>query len=141
MIFSNTTKKVLSGAIVVFIIFMIYLAINSRSPCSVVNSVDTSIQILDAGKVIGFNTETDSLKFGKVSPGSTVKRSIEVNYKNSAVVKIFMEGSFTSWVTAIPNDFPVEANELKKISFEANIPEDAEPGNYDGKIYFCFSDA
>jgi len=140
MIFNNDIKKWIVGITLIFIIIITYLTINSRSPCTVVNSVDTSIDIAAADKIVGFNTETDSLKFGKVSPGSAVRRSIEVNYKNSAEVKIFMEGNFTSWVTATPNDFLVNANELKKVSFEANVPGDAEPGSYQGKVYFCFSD-
>ena len=71
--------------IVVFILCIIIFSTSVDYPCSKVNSVDTSISVITTNRVvIGLNTDTDSLKFGKVSAGASVKRSIEVNYKKNA---------------------------------------------------------
>jgi hypothetical protein len=141
MTFKIKHKKILVGAIVVFIIAVVVFTASIDSPCSTVNAVDTSIRVVtDNRAVIGFNTDTDSLKFGRLSSGASVKRSIEVNYKKKANVNVLINGDFAHWIKPTPYDFEIAPGKIEKVNFEVFVPENAQTGNYTGKVYFCFQD-
>jgi len=90
-------------------------------------------------KIIGFNADTDSLKFGVVSPGAVVTRSAEVNKSAGTKVKVFMEGELFPWTNITPSHFIVNPNEEQKIVFELHVPKEAKEGVYEGRVKFCFT--
>lgn len=108
--------------------------------CTKVESVEASVQIknIDSRTYLGLNTDTDSLKFGSVSSGTTVKRSINVQSSDEALVKVTMAGSLTAWTKISPAEFTLSAKENRMVFFDLNVPELIPEGNYTGQVNFCF---
>ena len=134
-------KKLFLGTIII-IIFLASLITSFDSPeCTTTELVDTSISVERSyKKVIGFNTESDSLKFGKVSPSSSVKRSINVQYNRDANVIISAEGDFARWIDISPNSFFLQGGSNKEIIFTALVPKNSMSGDFFGKVRFCFKE-
>ncbi|MEK6900535.1 MAG: hypothetical protein AABX05_05405 [Nanoarchaeota archaeon] len=110
-----------------------------KNSCATTDVVDTSLEIVEAErKVIGLNVDTDELKFGKVSPGAIVKRTMLVNYSAEAEVKVVVEGNFSSWLMITPPKFKIKPEQQQEVVFEVFVPGDAAAGNYTGKVKFCF---
>lgn len=121
---------------------LIILLISSCRPisnCSSRDIIDASINVAESEKkIIGFNTDTKSLKFGHASPGVSVKRIIEADYSKETEVIVEMDGEFSSWTKITPSRFNLNAGEKKEVSFEVTIPNHAPVGEYQGKAVFCF---
>ena len=120
---------------------------NSLSDCSNIDSVDASVTIETSSKnAIGINTDTDGLKFGKISPGGQVKRSIFVKYNTSSEVSVLFQNvdsdslAFSSWITIGPKNFNIFSNTSQQVFFTLDVPLNAKSGNYTSKIIFCFSE-
>ena len=109
--------------------------------CSTIDTIDSIITVKENElPIVGLNTDTDSLKFGVVSPAASVKRTIKVAYTKTAAVNIQMEGDLQSWVSINPAEFDIEPGRIKTVEFIAAIPVDALNGNYTGKVIFCYKD-
>ena len=93
---------------------------------------------LEVAKKLGFNTNTDMLNFGANSPGNTAKRFMDISFPKETQVIIEFEGDLAKWVSANNNSFILEPNKEKHIEFLANIPKNADNGNYTGKVKFYF---
>lgn len=109
------------------------------SPCTTVKTVPASVEIVhNERNYLGFNTDKDSLNFGKVTPKTAVKRSIKVGYSLPARVKVIAETDFSSWLAVEPDNFVVGPENGQEVFFTVTVPEDARSGNYSGTIKFCF---
>jgi hypothetical protein len=109
--------------------------------CSSLSMVPASLKVEEGSrKVVGFNTETDSLKFGTVSAGSSVQRSVKVQYSKEAKVKIFSRGNLSSWLAASPSGFSLSAGETEEVFFKVDVPADAAPGDYSAEVKVCFQE-
>lgn len=109
--------------------------------CSTIDTVNASISVQTGSLLyVGLNADTDSLKFGKVSPGSMARRSIRAQYTQDALVKVLVDGNFASWFGITPVEFYLPATQRKEITFDVNVPENAVAGNYTATVYFCFRD-
>ena len=79
------------GLIVIIIIaaVMLLITLRSETPCLNQRIIPASIEV-QAGelKYVGFNTDTTSLNFGKVSPGAIVRRSIKIDFSQATNVTI-----------------------------------------------------
>ena|SRR3989338_2941380 len=124
------------------VLTMILSVIYSSWPkCSALGGFEASVQVkgMDSGRsLLGFNTDQDALKFGTVSPGAWVKRSVYAQYKHKADVKVFMTGDLAPWVRIEPNNFSIVPNQTQQVFFELNVPLDIADGNYTGRARFCF---
>lgn len=136
----NQAKKILAFGLVLLIIVMGWLAIDNWPGCSTTEIMGASIRVKDvAGKgMLGFNTDTDSLKFGVVSPGILAKRSVYVEHSEDADVTIGVKGDLAPWLTVEPLSFHLTTQEQQRVFFNANVPADAADGNYTAKVIFCF---
>ncbi len=136
-----SSKTVLVLGIFILVLIILNLALQTySSSCTKTDLINTSIQIdVRERRVIGLNADTDSLKFGIVSPGAIAKRTMKVGYDQEAEVKVAPEGDFVSWFQITPSEFLIN-NETKEVIFEVLVPENTAIGNYTGKIKFCFKE-
>lgn len=128
----------------VAVILVLIIGKDLTSPllqCSAIDTVDSIITVKKAElPIVGLNTDTDSLKFGVVSPTASVKRIIKVAYTKPAAVNIQMDGDLQPWVAITPAEFDIEPNQTITVEFIASVPEDAADGNYTGKVIFCYKE-
>jgi len=133
------TILVLCGAILVFGVSLLFLIQSIKNSCENIETVNMSISVVGGErKSIGFNTDRDSLKFGKISPGAEVRRVVYINYTQTSEVKVYLEGGFVYWVNVSPQLFSVQPFQKQDIVFTVTIPESAKVGEYTGKAHFCF---
>ena len=100
-----------------------------------VRQVPMQIQVAEK---LGFNTDPGDLNFGANFPGNTNKRFMEISFEKRTRVIIELEGDFAPWVQISDDDFILEADETKQLTFTAYIPEEAEEGDYTGTAIFYF---
>ena len=132
-------KHILIFAILILFAINAFIFVSNK-PCIDTDYVNATIEIvLGERRFVGFNTESDSLKFGMVSPGASVKREIKIGYSKGSTVEISAEGSLSPWLVITPNKLDLTANQQKSAFFEAYVPNSAQPGKYSAKVKFCFS--
>ncbi len=149
----QSRKKVLAYFLIILIVLFSSLLVgligssfffsSSRMPkCTKMESINTSVEVktIPERALIGLNADTDSLKFGAVSPGTTGRRSIKVQSDFAALVAVSVEGGISPWVIPSPSKFGLSAKEIHEVYFELNVPLDAPDGNYLGKVNFCFQE-
>ena len=94
--------------------------------------------VLEVAPKLGFNTETDKLNFGANFPGNSCRRFMDISFPKKTRVVIGFKGQFADWVSVDDNGFMLDPDEIKHLSFTANIPQNASEGNYTGKARFYF---
>lgn len=140
--FLKSIKTNLLVALILTFTLVLITTLSACTPnqdCATIDYVNTSIEIEEGErKHIGFNADTDALKFGKVSAGSIVKRSIDVMYNKPSTVLVSLDSDFSPWVKINPSSFNIVANESKRVFFEVTVPQTAEVGTYSGQVKFCY---
>ena len=63
---------------------------------------------------------------------------MDISFPEEAEVVIKFEGQLAHWVSVDDNNFILDADENKHLSFLTSIPSDADEGNYTGKVKFYF---
>ncbi len=85
----------------------------------------------------GINADTDALHFGRVAlfTGAYATKFMKIsNYeKHPSFVSISFSGEMADWVEVSENYFVLEPKEERELAFKANIPQDAQPGDYTGE--------
>lgn len=141
--FLNNNKKIILFLIcflLLLVLVNIFLFVQ-RNKCTEIKLIETSLEIERAARnIIGINADTDSLKLGKVSPLSGVKRSIMINSSYDAGVEVEVESTFSSWFKIEPQTFFIKKNQVVEVMFDVFVPENASTGNYSGKVKFCFKE-
>ncbi len=136
-------KKFLVYFLIIFIIGMALFSYVQwkQLQCSTVDMVNASITVRAGSlRYVGLNADTDSLKFGKVSPGSIARRSIQVQYERDALVTVLVNGTFASWFSINPTEFYLPGTQRREVTFDVAVPDTATDGNYTAGVYFCFKD-
>jgi hypothetical protein len=136
-------NKYILGGIIAVIFFNVFLLTHNPLPtCSKIHTVQAAISVEDRGgmKLVGFNGDTDWLKFGKVSPGMLSRKSITAQYNKDAKVHVSMEGGLQPYTLITPTNFFLKAGEVKTVVFEAQISQNVPLGEYGGQAVFCFED-
>jgi hypothetical protein len=128
--------------LVCFIVVGGFLIFSNPKKCDSTDSVEASIIIKEIGgrTMIGLNADTDSLKFGVVSPGIIARRSIFSEYSNSAQVIVTMQGDLNPWTTIDREQFHIDAGGREQVYFNVKVPLGTPDGNYTGRANFCFKD-
>lgn len=139
---NSKSKKLIVIVLILIIIIMATVTFINWSRCSLIETIDASITVKDIGgrKLLGMNTDTDSLKFGAVSPGIEVKRIVKTQHSKDSSVTIISNGELSNWLKIEPEKFFLQSKETKEIQFILSVPLDATDGNYTGKVSFCFSE-
>lgn len=102
-----------------------------------VRRIDMSIIVFDH---YGFSVSPESLEFGMNIPGGGGNsRSIHLmhDYKKPLMVQIIPEGEMATWVS-FDNNFVLEPNVDKELTFNVNVPSGVQYGNYTGEIVIVF---
>ncbi len=135
-------NKVTSGELIVIVISLILIAISFYFILSSPLETKTIEARFEVGKSIGFDVNSSGLIFGRLTPGSSASRTVEIenNYEFPIRINILISPELEGYVCAEPK-YVLDAGELKKISFSASVPEDAKSGNYTGKVLFEFRKA
>ncbi|MBL7056570.1 hypothetical protein ISS07_06670 [Candidatus Woesearchaeota archaeon] len=100
-------------------------------------TLDMEIKVDDH---FGLNADTDALKFGRIMPGTSAERGIEVENNASFPLKIVItnSGVFQDWISISDNYFVLDVDDRKKVLFEVTAPDNADFGNYSGKTTILF---
>lgn len=108
--------------------------------CSEVRELPASVEVrtVPGRALLGFNTDTDGLKFGAVSQNAEVIRSVTVHYPADAEVRLVAEGALASWLSIQPATMPLVAQEPQQVQFRLLVPPNAPDGNYTGTVRLCF---
>ena len=129
------------GWVIVVIVLVSNYLLQQSVVCTTIDQLETSLEVKrGVSNLVGLNADTDNLNFGKVSPVSTVERSVKVNYSEDATVKVVIESEFSNWVTIKPRAFKISADEEKEVFLSVNVPGSAEEGTYSGRVKFCFQE-
>ena len=94
---------------------------------------------LEVGDGMGFNTDTDAVKFGKVMPGSTSSRVIVIthDYKKPLLVQMKGDGNISKLIN-IPEQFYLEPGLRKEVHMNAIVPNTISKGKYEGTLTVYF---
>lgn len=125
--------------IIVVILILNFFFLYTGPQCSSIQSVNTSISVREGERrIIGLNADTDSLKFGTVSPQTVARRSVYITNDRDATVTVFMEGDFALWVNITPQEFTLKSGQNQEVQFAVRVPDYPENGDYTGQVIFCF---
>jgi hypothetical protein len=94
--------------------------------------VDYKMQ-LTVGNHIGFDLNTSVITFGMVTPSSSAVRHLNLkngDQKNKFQILAF--GDMASWIKLSENDFILQPYEKRTLNITAQVPENADLGNYTG---------
>jgi hypothetical protein len=93
--------------------------------------------IVEKDNIIAFKSDTDAIYFGSVPRNGASSRIINITNQKEydLLVNVFTEGEFSEWVNIKNSSFILKPNEIKSIKFSANVPGNAQEGNYTGKAY------
>jgi hypothetical protein len=100
-----------------------------------VRSIETDVTVQDAG---AFNLDADKLHFGGIAPGNSAQRRVHLKSDDPARVKITVSGAIAPFLSVSENNFNLEKNETRTITFTAAIPENTTYGKYSGRIIVRF---
>ncbi len=91
-------------------------------------------------KVFGFNVATDALWFGKIPPGGTSERIVNLKNFNpeSRTATLYFFGDLAEWVDAGEKKILLGPNESKEVRVVARVPEDAPFGYRGGFMLIVF---
>ena len=142
----KTKRKISPYAMITFalaaIILTIFLSTKSNNSCDTVKTLLTSVKIKphEGRAYLGFNINKQNLTFGTLNPGTSSKKTVFTEYTKNATTYVWVEGNFSSWVIISPKKFEIEPNQQKEVTFTLFAPVTAKPGEYEGKVIFCYQD-
>jgi len=84
----------------------------------------------------GFDLTLGKLNFGKLTPGNTATRTLNIknDYPSPTKTKIKYSGNIASHITVSENNFNLNPGESKNITFKAYASKNLEQKEYSGKI-------
>jgi len=97
-------------------------------------------RIVDAkfsvGNNIGFDLNSTSLSFGKITPGGSAKRSLKLSNEFDYAIKVRVLASrkIADYISVKEESFLIEPKTLGSIEFTLNIPRNMKLGDYSGKV-------
>lgn len=106
-----------------------------------INSIVTYNMSLIVYDHIGFDTDNRLLAFGMIMPGSSSStRFIHLENYNNYPLKVEMRkiGQLAGWVSLSEENFVMEPHSNRTISASAAAPQNAQFGNYTGKVRAVF---
>jgi hypothetical protein len=88
----------------------------------------------ETADIMGVNTDSEALYFGKNYPGGTSLRQINItnDYNYPVVVSIKVEGEIAQFITVSDNDFYLEPKERKTIRYYLETRDDTPYQNFTG---------
>ena len=95
---------------------------------------------LEVADKVGVNVDDDAIYFGKVYPGNTARRIIELsnNYEDPLKVSITIKGEISPFVSVSQNEFILEPGEDKVVTYYASTTKETPKLNYTGETRVFF---
>jgi len=89
-----------------------------------------------AGEKMGFDLGPGNLNFGQIIPGYSVSREITITntFDSPTITKIKSSGAISEYLVVSENNFILQPNESRNISFSLFPPEGIELKEYPGQI-------
>ncbi len=125
--------------IIIAVLILFNTTLISEKSCDVKETLNISVTAVK-NPTLGFNTETDGLKFGHINPGATSTRTISLKHSQNASFKIFIEGSIKSWIKVNPQKAELLAEEPQTITFDLTLPHGTSLGPYFGEATICIKE-
>jgi len=121
-------------SITIFILF-VFLIINFADSFSTLEKRQIYAKIIVSDRY-GLDLNGTALTFGMTRPGGSASREIKVEntYGRKIDVEIYVKGEMEKYISISDNDFILEKNEAKNVSFTASIPSGTLYGNYTGLV-------
>lgn len=134
---SAKNAAVISASVVAIFVLGTILAFSMLHP---VETVTVNMH-LKVSNYTGFNLDTDALYFGTISPGGSGTRDLVIqnDAASARTVSVVMSGPLAEWVYTNEINFLLSGYENRSLGFQVNVPEDAEPEEYTGKISLIFT--
>lgn len=136
--FSFSRKRVGIFLFLLILLFGTYTLLNWPR-CSEMREIPASVEVrtVPGRALLGFNTDTDGLKFGAVSQNAEVIRSVTVHYPFDAEVRLVAEGALASWLS-LPETLELAAQVPQDVQFRLLVPPGTSDGNYTSTVRLCF---
>ncbi|MBU1202257.1 MAG: hypothetical protein KJ583_00990 [Nanoarchaeota archaeon] len=135
-------KKSLILLLVIILLFTIGITSFIYSSYKVfdVKTLMVDVTVREENKTLGFNVDTDAIHFGELPRNTGGGRTIHINntYGKEAFIVIKMRGEMSEWITITPNNFVLEPDERRDITFKIEIPKNASIGNHTGFVNIQF---
>lgn len=137
--FTLSRKKVAFIFLLIIALFGAY-SYFSWPGCSLVHQIPASVEVrtVPGRALLGFNTDTDSLQFGAISPASDVTRSLTVQHVQDSQVRLTATGDIFFWLSISPQEFSLPAATSQQVFFTLSVPPNAAEGTYNGTVTLCF---
>jgi len=89
-----------------------------------------------AGEKMGFDLGPGNLNFGQIIPGYSVSREIIITntFESPTITKIESSGTISEYLVVSQNNFILQPNESRNITFSLFPPEGIELKEYPGQI-------
>ena len=127
------------GLSVVFIIIGTSFTIYNWPECSEIMNIPMDGFVnTKSSQYWGMDTSKDHLAFGGTSLGATIKRSMMVTHKSSAMVDIRMSGDIAPFVKVEPAVFTIEDGQEQQVDFYFKPAYGTPQGDYSGNVVYCF---
>jgi hypothetical protein len=92
-------------------------------------SVPVSITVADN---TGVNTETEELRFGRLSPEQSSTRRIQINAPKESLARVHFYGETAEWLSTPSSEYRLHGNTNHSIDVVMTVPSGAEFGDYSG---------
>jgi Abnormal spindle-like microcephaly-assoc'd, ASPM-SPD-2-Hydin len=89
-----------------------------------------------AGEKMGFDLGPGNLNFGQIIPGYSASREITITntFDSPTITKIKSSGAISEYIIVSQNNFILQPNESRNITFSLFPPEGIELKEYPGQI-------
>lgn len=91
------------------------------------------------GSSAGVNIDTDKLYLGRVTPGSSSSRAVNIenSYDFPVKIKVFVTKSIADYIF-LNEEFTIDSNNVTRVPIDLSVPQDIPYGNYTGELRFEF---
>ena len=91
-----------------------------------------------AGKTVGFDLDREVLTFGRIIPGGSAVRGVNIdnNYNFSILIKAYASKNIADYIDINQEHLMLEPLEKKKIPVTVSLPANMSLGEYSGKMVF-----
>ena len=120
----------------IVLIFIVLIFISSIMIYNIPISKRTISSRFVVGDKMGFDLDPGKLNFGQIVPGYSASReiSIENGFKKNILINIKSSGEISDYIIVSENNFVLQPNESKNITFSAFVDKELDFGEYSGKI-------
>ncbi|MHB0977447.1 MAG: hypothetical protein ACYC1U_09685 [Candidatus Aquicultorales bacterium] len=130
-------KSVRKGAAIIGAAVIVSLLLTAIVEFAYAKKYDVQVNVEKGQGSFGVNPMTDRLDFGDMPLGSRSNRFVDLENSGGrkVYVIVFITGEVSNFIVVKPNYFTLDAAGKKKLTFELNIPRNAQTTKYRGRAY------